>query len=367
MLRFKDPDNGNLVDARSAPWKPQRSEPFVLAGTAPGFSHDQIDQREFSLWRYRPFLQTDVSETTWRRATMGEGATSLVDVPSISMGLKLKMDFAMPTLSFKDRGVAVMMAQAAEWGVEKVVIDSSGNAATSVSAYAARLGMHAVVFVPGAVSDGKLKQIASHGAEIHKIDGSREDTAAATHEYLDRHESFYASHVYNPVFHQGTKTMIFEIWEQMGGAMPDAMILPVGNGTMLIGALIGLGEMKSAGIIPRIPKIVAVQSEACAPISRAFDTGSDLVTPVKSTNTIAEGIAIAAPARGREILDRLRAVNGQIVTVDDKTVVSAQHTLAANGFFVEPTAAASFAAYRKYTIHGTCVVPLCGAGLKSVK
>ncbi|MEM8551680.1 MAG: pyridoxal-phosphate dependent enzyme, partial [Pseudomonadota bacterium] len=147
------------------------------------FLRDTIIASEFSLWRYRASLNIDVDDATWRRTTLGEGATAIV--AAAEPNLSFKTDFAMPTLSFKDRGAAVMMAQAAAWGVTRVAVDSSGNAATSVAAYAARLRMACDVFVPASTSDGKLRQIAAHGATIHKVEGTREDTADAAQNFLD--------------------------------------------------------------------------------------------------------------------------------------------------------------------------------------
>lgn len=367
MLDFLDPESGETRTAGPDVWRSASGEPFRMAGEPPQFDPDLIDRACFSLWRYRELMQLDVSETTWRRTQMGEGASALAAADALSHGVVLKMEFAMPTLSFKDRGVAVMMAQAAEWGVEEVVVDSSGNAATSVAAYAARLGIRAHVFVPASTSDGKLRQIEAHGARIHKIPGSREDTGTATHEYLDSSDAFYASHIYNPLFHQGTKTMAFEIWEQMSGRLPDTLFLPVGNGTMLIGAIIGLQEIVAADLAVEMPRIIAVQSAACAPIAHALEAGETHVSAIENTGTIAEGIAIAAPARGTEILERLRAVDGHVVTVTDDEVRSAQDALAAAGFFVEPTSAVCMAAHSKTPSDGISVVPLCGAGLKSLK
>jgi len=368
MPDFLDPVEGTLISASPEVWRPAGSMPLRMARAARGFDPGLIDQASFSLWRYREMLQLDVEEQTWQRTQMGEGATALAAADTIAPGLFMKMEFAMPTLSFKDRGVAVIMAQAAQWGVDEVVVDSSGNAATSVAAYAARLGMRAHVFVPADTSDGKLGQIAAHGATIHKISGTREDTGQAAHAFLDGSKAFYASHIYNPLFHQGTKTMVFEIWEQLGGQLPDTLLLPVGNGTMLIGAIIGLQEILAAGWAESMPQIIAVQSEACAPIATAFAAGGTSVESIRKSETIAEGIAIAAPARGAEILERLRAADGRVHTVTDDEVRAAQSRLAAAGFYVEPTAAVCMAAWSKLPIpQGRTVIPLCGAGLKSKK
>ncbi|WP_420391989.1 pyridoxal-phosphate dependent enzyme [Acuticoccus sp.] len=349
----------------AGPTVPRPARPYRIAD-APAFDPGAVDRAELSLWRYRHAMAVDVSDATWRRTTMGEGATALVAAGERAPGVHLKLEFAMPTLSFKDRGAAAMMAQAAQWGVDRVAVDSSGNAGTAVAAYAARLGMGCDVFVPAGTSAGKLRQIAAHGASVREVPGSREDTADAAHEHVARTGVFHASHVECPLFHQGTKTMVYEIVEQLGGAS-EVVYLPVGNGTMLLGALLGFADLLSAGVISGTPQVVAVQSTACAPLAEAYAAGEEDPSPVGGAGTIAEGIAIAAPARGREILAALRRASARVVTVDDGAVRVAQAELAAMGFFVEPTAAVTWAACRADPPSRSAVVPLCGAGLKSDK
>lgn len=364
MFKYHDPNNAASVEADLSTWRPSGAQPFKL--DAKPFDPSQIDQAETSLWRYRHAMNIDLDDQAWRSTTLGEGMSALV--PAAQPGLSFKMEFVMPSASFKDRGVAVMMAQAKAWGCRRVVVDSSGNAASSVAAYAARTNMECDVFVPAATSDGKLQQIAAHGATIHKVPGTREDTATAAQDFLVFNDAFYASHVYNPLFHQGTMTMAFELWEQARDT--SVLYVPVGNGTMLLGAIYGYQALIDSGVLAEMPKIIAVQSAACAPIQQAHVANAPDVAPVTNTGTVAEGIAIAAPARGFEILQALRAVDAAIVTVDDDEVAAAKNALALQGFYVEPTAAVCYAAYLSGTaqpVSGKTVVPLCGSGLKSSK
>lgn len=323
--------------------------------------------KNHSLWKYidaLPFGTTDC----WREITLGEGDTPLL---VIDKNLYAKADYYMPTLSFKDRGAVTLVAMAKKLGVKRVVADSSGNAGTAIAAYSARAGIACDVFVPASTSDKKIKQIEAHGATIHKIPGTREDTAKAAIDMVETHNLYYASHIYNPLFWEGTKTYFYEVFEQFGNAMPDVFIIPVGNGTLLLGAYIAFQELLAWGLIDKMPKILAVQADNCAPILKAFHQGSTTVNPVENTGTLAEGIAIAAPARGAEILEAVRQTGGDIIGVAEEEINLARQTLAAQGIYVEITAAANYAAYVSYSKkhppikEKTVVFPLCGAGIKS--
>jgi len=323
--------------------------------------------KDHSLWKYIDALPFE-KEGCWRNVTMGEGGTPLVQLDE---NLYAKVDYYMPTLSFKDRGAAVLIAMAKKLGVKEVVADSSGNAGTAIAAYGARAGIRCHVFVPASTSDKKIRQIEAHGAEIHKIPGSREDTAKAAIDMVESTNMFYASHIYNPLFWEGTKTYFYEVFEQLDETMPEAFIIPVGNGTLLMGAYIAFKEMLSWGVIDRMPRILAVQAENCAPIKDAFVSNKTIVEPCENKGTLAEGIAIAAPARGAEILKAVRETNGDIIGVGEEDIASARKELAHKGIYVEITSAANYAGYLKYIEKypdlksKKVVFPLCGAGLKS--
>jgi threonine synthase len=250
-----------------------------------------------------------------------------------------------------------------------MIADSSGNAGTSIAAYANRAGIACDIYVPENTSSKKIKQIRMHGARVHVITGSRENTAQAAIEAVQQQESFYASHVYNPFFYQGTKTYAYEIWEQLGE--PDVLIVPVGNGTLLLGAYYGFKELLTLGLIQKMPKIVAIQAERCAPIAAAFLARLEKAVPVVNNGTAAEGIAIADPPRSRQILAAIRDTDGVVVTVPETMIDEARTALARYGFYVEPTTAANYAGYMEYANHfGSAskekvVIPLCGAGLKA--
>jgi len=328
---------------------------------------ETFSSRNHSLWKYidaLPFEQEDV----WQEITLGEGGTPLI---KINDNVYAKADYYMPTLSFKDRGAVLLIAMAKKLGVERVVADSSGNAGTAIAAYGARAGIQCDIFVPESTSSKKIAQIEAHGAVIHKIPGNREDTANAAISMVETTGAFYASHIYNPIFWEGTKTYVYEVFEQMKNKMPEAFIIPVGNGTLLMGAYIAFQELLANGQIEKMPKILAVQAEVCAPLMKAFVEGKNKVEPVEHSGTLAEGIAIAAPARGPEILQAVRETGGDIIGVSEESIVEARKQLALKGIYVEITSAANYAGYLQYVEKypelkdQQLVFPLCGAGLKS--
>ncbi|GAA1511453.1 pyridoxal-phosphate dependent enzyme [Sphaerisporangium rubeum] len=317
---------------------------------------------EEGLWRY-----ADALAVPSLGLTLGEGLTPLIRAsPDGDPGLLLKVEYASPTGSFKDRGAVTLATVARLLGAERVVCDSSGNAGTAMAAYAARAGLRAEIFVPEGTSAKKVQQIAGHGAEVTVVPGSREDTATAAAERVERTGAFYASHVYNPFFHDGVKTYALEIFERLGTA-PDTLVLPAGNGTLVIGAYLGFAALRDAGLVDRVPRVVAVQAERCAPVAAAYTAGAREVTAVRPGRTAAEGIAIAAPVRGPRVLEIVRDTGGTVVTVSEDEIAAAHAALASRGLWVEPTGAVAYAAVSGLgTAPGEVVVaPLCGSGLKA--
>ncbi len=203
-----------------------------------------------------------------------------------------------------------------------------------------------------------------------RVAGSREDVAAAALRAVRSSGVFYASHVFNPFFFEGTKTYAFELFEQIGAA-PDVLILPAGNGTLVLGCLRGFQQLLEAKQIARLPRFVVIQAENCAPLAAAWARGDEMVDERKARPTVAEGIAIAAPRRGVQILDAVRRTQGDILTVGENEIQLAQAQLAKRGLFVEITAAVNYAGYLRFLNETPnadqlmAVIPLCGAGLKS--
>jgi threonine synthase len=279
--------------------------------------------------------------------TLGEGNTPSVSLRNVSEHLSAEVIYAKlesmnPTGSFKDRGTAVMMSVAAELGVAEVVEDSSGNAGASVAAYAARAGIQAHIFAPASAPAAKLEQIAVYGAQAHLIEGDRQAVTDAATEFANRNSLVYASHNLSPFFTEGTKTFAYEIAKQFDGDPPRHIVIPVGNGSLLIGAYRGFREMLHTGRINVIPRLHAIQASAVMPLVSAFIDNSQLAPAVQ--NTIAGGIAVANPPRLRQCLRALRGSGGSAVAVEERDILLWQRRLAQReGVFIEPTSAAAFA------------------------
>ena len=316
------------------------------------------------MWRYREAIPIHNDASI---LSMNEGFTPLEEIEFNGGGVLIKIDYLFPTGSYKDRGATVLISKMKEWGVQKVVEDSSGNAGSAIAAYCAKAGIGCDIYVPQYTSPGKLIQIQAYGATLKRVEGSREKTAEKAMEAASKIP--YASHCWNPFFLHGTKTFAFEVWEQMDWRAPDTLVLPIGHGTLFLGAYIGFKELKTAGMIKRIPKMVGIQSASCAPLYQAFKKGWRETRPIEKVETIAEGIAIAEPVRGRQILEAIRETGGEVLAVTEKEIKVALKEMGRKGHFIEPTSSATIAGLKKYLRkkrqNETVVSTLTGMGLKS--
>jgi threonine synthase len=329
----------------------------------PRFDPARVDVDNYTIWRYREALPLPDGAVP---VTLGEGWTPLVDGEWNGHWVRFKAEGLNPTGSFKDRGAALLVSALKGAGVRQVVEDSSGNAGAALSAYAARAGVEATVYVPAHASPAKQAQIGVYGAQIVAVPGSRSDTAEAVLGALDR-GAVYASHAYSPFYAQGMKTMAYELWEQCAGSAPDSVLLPVGHGGLLLGLYVGFGELLSAGLIRRWPRLVGVQAQACAPLARAWERGASVVEPVAEGETIAGGVRIAAPPWGRQVLAAVRRTHGALVALSDQAALAARERLARRGLYVEPTSALPVAALDGLgeSVGEMPVVVLTGSGFKS--
>lgn len=328
------------------------------------FDPTLIDTADFSMWRYRRLYGTDFEQPSVR---LGAGWTPLLDVHFEGRRVLFKPEYFAPTASFKDRGTAMMINVLAHQGAAHVADDSSGNAGASVAAYAARAGMRADIFVPAYASPAKQAQIAVYGAAVHPIPGPRNNAKLAAFEAAERGVAL-ASHAYHPGFVLGQQSTAWELWEQLGRA-PDWFVVPVGQGLHLLGAWLGFRRLKAAGLVQRLPRLVAVQATKLAPLVRAFEAGLETVPGVEpAEQTVAEGLSIAKPVRGRRLLQAVRETGGTCVAVEDEAILAAQKKLARQGFYVEPTSATAAAALEAVLPLAEpdhlVVVPLTGSGLK---
>ena len=327
------------------------------------FSPEGVDRGEWSLFRYRRFM--GLEGEAWRDVSLGEGMTPVVRLED---GVLAKMDYLMPTLSFKDRGAAALIAHCRAIGVDSVVQDSSGNAGNSVAAYCARAGIRCEIFVPEGTSPKKIDMIRAHGATCTVVPGGRDHCADVCREKVERQGAYYANHVYNPLFYEGTKTYIYEVYEQLG-RVPANLIIPTGNGTLFLGAVYALEHLLESGVIEKMPRIIALQSASCDPLLRAAEQGLEEPAEVSPTPTLAEGIAIGQPMRGRKILALAKKHGARFVHAPEDRILKAREDLAKKGLYCEHTTAANYAAYLEYCRQWgrpeDCLITLCGAGLKS--
>ncbi|WP_181378084.1 threonine synthase [Teichococcus aestuarii] len=363
---YLDPRSGRTWPLDTPRWCGPEGQPLLLTDL-PGITRADIAGGERSLWRYAaalPFMPA-------APISLGEGCTPLLRGEWAGAPVRFKCEWFMPSGSFKDRGASVMLSLLRDQGIEAVLEDSSGNGGAAIATYAAAGGMRAKIMVPASTSPAKTVQSRAMGAGIQLVPGSRQDCAdAALAEGSDpAAEIFYASHNWHPFFLHGTKTLAYELWEDLGFRAPDNVIVPCGAGSNVLGCGIGFGELMRAGEIGRLPRIFAAQPENCGPIAREW-LGEDAADPIP---TIAEGTAIAQPLRRAEVLAVLRESRGGAVLLSETEIVRATRGLARRGLYVEPTCAQAAAAFGRLLEDGTIreeettVVVLTGSGLKATQ
>ena len=306
--------------------------------------------------------------------SLGEGNTPCIELPALGelMGVRRlygKLEYLNPTGSFKDRGAAVMISVAREHGVTELVEDSSGNAGAAAAAYAGRAGIKAHIFAPADAPRAKLVQIRVYGAEVHLVEGPREAASDAAGAFCSERGLVYASHVLSPYFAEGTKSFAYEVATQLADGLPEHIVMPVGNGSLFIGAWKGFGELRAAGRVSGMPRLHCIQARRVMPLAAAFD-GQDW-SPKDATRSVAGGISTAAPARKAQVLEILKATEGSAVAVEDEEILHWQALLAEReGIYAEPTSAAAFAGLAALVRRGevtssdSVLVPVTGSGLK---
>ena len=333
------------------------------------FDADKVNSKDPSLWRYR---HTFPLQSNAAPVSLGEGSTPLIvsQIDDSVSGLRevfFKLEYLNPTGSHKDRGTTILVSALRAGGVTEFLEDSSGNAGASCAAYAARAEMLARVFVPNHASGGKIAQIEAFGAEVVRIAGPRSNASTAV-EQAAVDGVIYASHVFNPLGLAGIATMSYEIVEQLDTS-PGTVILPVGNGVLLLGIYHGFLALLNSGIIKNMPHLVGVQAEACAPLWARFNSGLKGTGSVNEGQTVAEGIRIVSPPRGDLVLAAVRDTDGSLISVNEAQIMSGWQQLAKRGLHVEPTSAVVWAALQyvwSVDVPGPVVAILTGSGLKSI-
>jgi threonine synthase len=363
-VHYVDPSTGQTYPLSEARWRADNGHYLNLA-PGRGITRRDIDPGQRSIWRYARGLLIGAEHAV----SLGEGWTPLLPGQWHGAPVQYKLEFMMPTGSFKDRGTTVLVSYLKSRGVRRVLEDSSGNAGASLAAYAAAAGLACRILVPETASYPKIAQIAACGAEVVTIKGSRQDVAEAA--LAQSAEIFYASHNWQPFFVEGTKTLAWELWEQGGFRAPDNLVVPLGYGSNVLGAERGFDELVRAGEITRRPRLFGVQAARCAPYAAAFRAGVEHLVAAEIAPTVAEGIATPRPTRVAEVLRAVRDTGGTIVAVEEAEIVAALAELARLGLYVEPTAAAAAAGLTRLLASGVVrpqehtVLVLTGSGLKA--
>lgn len=328
----------------------------------PIFDPARVDAAQPGVWRYRhTFGLPDATPVV----SIGEGNTPLVWREVFGRRIAFKLEFLNPTGSYKDRGSAVLAGFLRRRGVTAAVEDSSGNAGASFAAYAAAAGIQARLFVPDSASGPKRIQIERYGAEVRRILGPRSNATQAAERAVEG-GAVYASHAHLPQVLAGYATLAYELYEQMGRA-PGAVVMPAGQGNLLLAVSRGFGALKAAGLIDQLPRMVGVQALACAPLWALFRYGAAGLGWVAEGETLAEGVRVRFPVRGDAVMQMLAEQNGLLLAVDEPDILPGRDQLARLGFYVEPTSAIVWNALQQAAqeLPDPVAVVLTGAGLKS--
>ena len=325
----------------------------------PSFDATAINRSDFSLWRYRAMLPVE------RRFSLGEGLTPLVPVHVNDHRFHAKLEYLNPTGSFKDRGTAVMLNHLAAHGASDVIDNSSGNAGSSLAAYAGAAGLSATVYVPAAtVVESKKRLIRAFGGAIIESHDYLADVYAAAE------RATYASHAWNPYFVLGQQTAAWETWEQLGGQAPDAVATPVGHGGLFLGFYRGFKALREAGLIDKLPRMIAVQSAGVDPVVRGWEARAKQPPTIKTAPSVADGILVDEPVRGEQILDAIYDSDGLALRVENAAILAAQKAMHERGLMIEATSAVPVAAlpqiHERIGASAELVIAFTGSGLKSI-
>ena len=288
-------------------------------------------------------------------------------------GLSFKLDSQLISGSFKDRASYEVALQAKALGEKKIVLASTGNAGAAASAVGAAMGLDIILFVPASAPINKLMQSVLYGAHVVPVKGSYDDAFALSIEYTKMHGGINRNTAYNPMTIEGKKSISIELFEQMGRKVPDAIYVPVGDGCIIAGVAKGWVDLKKAGLIDRMPRLIACQSTASDAISRAIN--NDDYRAISAT-TRADSISVDLPANGRMAASYVKQSGGWAVTVSDEEILDSQLTLTRfAGVLAEPAAACAYASLEKDKEHlkkelgenADVVVLLTGTGFKDMK
>jgi threonine synthase len=298
------------------------------------YSPEKITSELPGIWKFRATFSLPEKAPV---ISLGEGNTPLIWSEFRSRRIGFKLESLNPTGSFKDRGAAVLISWLLAAGKSRAVEDSSGNAGAAFAAYASRGDIQGKVFVPSYASGPKRHQIESYGAEVVAVPGPRSNAAAAVLESV-KEGSVYASHAYLPHGTAGIATIAYELLQQSPQA-PGTILAPVGHGSLLLGIYLGFKALHDAGLIAHLPILVGLQAGEVAPLWKAYSENKMTPVKVREGKTIAEGVSIATPYHGEEVLKSVKESGGFFMKVNEQEIFEGQKQLAQRGVYVEPTSA----------------------------
>jgi len=346
------------------------------------YEEPQVNLREVfsrrgvkSIWRYAELLPV-LKENS--RVDIGAGGTPLIRAHELgkSIGLRnlyVKNDTVNPSFSFKDRPASVATSKALEFGLPVVGCASTGNLASATSAHAAAARIPCLVLMPDDVELPKVRQASMYGSKVVLVDGTYDDINRLAYLLTEKVSIGIVNVNLRPYYVEGSKTMVFEIVEQLGWRAPENIIVPMASGALLGAISKGLREFENTGVIDGADtRFHGVQPEGCSPICRAFATGEDEVTPVRKPNTLVKSLAIGTPGDGSHAVGVVRRSGGHCQAVSDTETIEAVHLLAQTlGVYAEPGGAITVAAAKKMRdagiLDGGDEVVCCvtGAGYKA--
>jgi threonine synthase len=354
---------------------------YDYEAVAAKISRIELSKRRGGVWKYFELLPLARKKNI---VSLGEGGTPLIPARNLAKELKMKYLFLKdetrnPTSSFKDRPMSVGVSKAVEFGARTVVCASSGNAAIALAAYAAKAGIKCYAYVPAGAPESKVAQLLMHGARV--VQPKAGGAGDPTYQLMLQSWKKFGWHpipsggAFNPYQPEGSKTISYEICEQLGWQAPDWVIVPTGAGTLLSGNAKGYFEFEQIGLIKGVPRLVAIQAEGCAPIVKAFREGTPPyeIPPWPDPRTVAGGLIDPYPWDADTAIPAIKRSGGTAETVNDAEILEAVKRLArSEGIFAEPSGAAGLAGLKKLLDGGVIsrsdvvVVEVTGGGLKDV-
>ncbi len=349
---------------------------YDLEGIRDRLSREVLDAREATIWRYAELLPV----TELPHAGLPVGQSPLIDAPRLAARLGLdklwvKDDSRNPTLSFKDRPVAVAAARAAGWGYHTLACASTGNLSAAVAAAAAVHGLRAVVFIPADLEPAKIAQAQALGATVVRVDGPYDDVNRLCLELTGELDGWAVLNVnLRPFYAEGSKTIAFEIAQQLGWRAPDALVAPLASGSMYTKLARAFAELVDVGLLESAAvRYFGGQANGCAPIAEAYAAGTDIVRPVERPDTIVRSLSIGSPADGGYALKQARDSDAAILGVSDEETVAAIRLLAeTTGILTETAGGVTLAALRRALAEDRIrrdeetVLVITGNGLKTL-